>query len=132
MARKKRRNLDRVVSKMRLSSLLRTQQRKKKVRLRKNFGPTLIVILALWTALTYVFLFIDPARTAAVPVFFFLLFAALVFTLSTLLANTRRGVILSVGTTVYLLLMYLGVGTFINFILIIAITIFMEIYFIKA
>jgi hypothetical protein len=129
---KKKKTAKRVVDKMRLPSILKTKQRQKEVKFRKNFGPTLIIIFILWICLTTMFFFVDPNIPTAVPIFFILIFFTLLFTLSTLLANTRRGLIISIGMTLFLILIYLGVGTIINLILITIIGILIEVYFIKA
>ncbi len=130
--RKKREKAKRVFGKMRLSSVLKTKERQKEIKLRKNFLPTLVVIFSLWLILTYLFFFVDPSREGSVPVFFVTLFFALLFTVSTLLANSRRGFFVSIATLLYLVLLYSGVGNLINLILIIAILIIAEVYFIKA
>ena len=130
--RNKKGRVQRVFNKMRLSNILKTKERQKEVQLRKNFLPTLIVIFLLWLSLAYIIFFIDPAQTGAVNLLFLLLFFTLLFTLSTLFANTRRGFIVSASTVFFLSLAYFGVANILNFILIIAIVAIIEIYLMKS
>lgn len=103
--------------------------RKKEVRLRKNFFPTLIITLLLWTAISGLVYFVEPDTLGAIPTFFILLFLALLLTFSTLFANSRRGIIATIGLTLFLILRYLGVGNILNFLLILGLGIVIEIYF---
>jgi hypothetical protein len=73
--------------------------------------------------------FFDPFTFGAIPAFFDLLFTALLFTLSTILLNTRRGLTIAVLVTLFLLLRYLGVGNIINLLLLAGIGIASEFYF---
>ena len=132
MARRRQNKAQRVISKMRLPSILRTKKRQKEVKLRKNFLPTLVVIFVLWSSVAYMIFFVDPTTSAAIPIFFLLVFLTLLFTTATLFAHTRRGIIISSFLTVFLILLYLGVGTLINFILLLLIALIIEVYFIKA
>lgn len=110
---------------------MRKRFRQKKIQSRKNFLPTLVLTICLWLSLSALVYFVDPDTTLAIPVFFLVAFFALLFTFSTLLANSRRGLIISLGLTVFLILRYLGIGHIINFLLVVAIAITVELYFIK-
>lgn len=96
---------------------------------RKNFLPSLVVMILLWIILSGLIYFVDPQTFLAVPVFFVLLFATLLFTFAFLFASTRRGCIISISLTLFALLSYLGVGNIINLLLIIAIAVCIELYF---
>jgi len=110
---------------------MKKEFRKRKLTLRKNFFPTLIIIVVLWTLLVMVIYFVDPDAMGSIPLFFILFFLALLFTLSTLFANTRRGLIAALGFSVFLVLQYLGVGSVINFLLLIGLGVAAEFYFSK-
>jgi hypothetical protein len=103
-------------------------RRKKQVKMRKNFFLTLIIIVFLWLTVAFVIYFIDPSSPGAIPLFFTLFFLVSLFTLSTLFANTRRGVLTTLGLTFFLLLRYLGVGNILNFLLIIGLLITTDLY----
>jgi hypothetical protein len=95
---------------------------------RKNFLPTLIFTVVLWIILGGVVYFVDPNTFLAVPLFFLLTFTLLLFTFSLLFAGSRRGLITSISLSSFLVLSYLGVGNIINFLLIVAIAVCVEIY----
>ena len=101
-------------------------------RARKNFLPTLIVISILWGLAGYMIYAVDPEKTGAVPAFFFLVLVALIFTLSTMYANTRRGVLTSIAILFFLILRYFGIGNLLNLILIAGIALTIEIFFSRA
>ncbi len=106
-------------------------QRKKQVKLRKSYLPTFIITLLLWTGVFGIVYFIDPYEQGAVPLFFLIAFFALFFTLSIVLINSRRGFIISLATTVFIILRYFGLGNVLNLLLIAGIVIVIEIYFSK-
>ena len=108
---------------------MRKEIRKKEVKLRKNFFPTLIVTIFLWMGVASVIYFVEPDSFGALPLFFFLLFFSFLFTFSLIFANTRRGVLSAIGFTIFLLLRYFGVGNILNFLLIFGILLSFEIYF---
>jgi hypothetical protein len=110
---------------------MKKEIRKEKIRRRKNFFPTLIIIFLSWVILGGIIYFIDPGTLGAIPLFLVVIFIALLFTFSTLLVNTRRGVIISLSTTLFLLLRYFGIGNIINFLLIAGLAITTELYFSK-
>ena len=105
--------------------------RRKKIRRRKNFFPTLIIIVISWFAVAAIIYFINPAILGIVPLFFLIFFIALLFTFSTLLANSERGLIIAFTATLFLLLRYLGVGNIINFLLIVGLGITTDLYLSK-
>jgi hypothetical protein len=105
--------------------------RQKRIKLRKNFFPTLAVTLLLWAALAGLVYFVEPDAPLALIAFFILVFLALLFTFSTVFANSRRGLIATLALVVFLLLRYLGVGNILNFLLIAGVAVTIELYFWK-
>lgn len=105
------------------------ETRKQKAKLRKNFLPTLILTIALWVAVACLVYFVEPGTLGAIPIFFAVIFFVLLFTFSTLFANTRRGLLTALAITIFLILRYLGVGNILNFLLIAGLTITLELYF---
>jgi hypothetical protein len=112
-----------------MTKSIRHSNIKKSALKRKNFLPTLIVTILLWLTIAGLIYFIDPGITGAVPLFFVILFLAFLFTFSLIFISTRRGLITSSSISLFLLLAYLGVGNIINFLLIAAIAICIELYF---
>lgn len=106
----------------------KSKLRQKKVKLRKNFFPTLILIILFWVLGGLIVYFVDPATSGIVPIFLLTIFLALLFTTSTVFANTRRGLITASALTFFLILSYLGIGNIINFLLILGIAITLELY----
>ena len=96
---------------------------------RKNFLPTLIITTTLWLTIFALIYLVSPTNYTAVPLFFVFLFFALLLTFSLVLANTRRGFIVSVSIIFFLILRYLGVGHVVNLLLIAAVAITLEYYF---
>jgi len=105
--------------------------RQKAARDRKNFFPTLAITILLWIIIFSLVYFVEPDKAFVVPLFFILIFLAFLFTFSTALASSRRGLILSSAVTIFLFLRYLGVGNIINLLLIAGIAISLEVYYSK-
>jgi hypothetical protein len=96
---------------------------------RKNFLPTLLITILLWIMLGGLVYFVDPSFFGAIPLFFVTTFTVLLFTSSLLFANSRRGLIISISLSLFLLLTYLGVGNILNLILLTAIAVCIDLYF---
>jgi hypothetical protein len=111
--------------------VIRKEIRQQKIRLRKNFLPTLMVIVFLWGMVATIVYFGDPEASGILVLFFFIIFLASLFTASTILSNTRRGVITSAALTSFLILRYFGVGSILNFFLIAGISVAFEFYFFR-
>ena len=107
------------------------QKREREVKLRKNFFPTLLVIVVFWLTLGSIIYFVDPESFGAIPLFFLILLFALLFTTSTLFANTRRGLTITIAIILFLILRSFGVGNIINFLLIFGLAIVFEIFYQK-
>jgi len=108
---------------------MKRELRKQQVLKRKNFFPTLLITVLLWIATAALIYFVDPGTFAAIPVFFVAIFFSLLFTFSLIFADSRRGTIATIASTLFLTLLYLGVGNFLNLILIVAIAGSIELYF---
>lgn len=107
----------------------KTDERKKKIKLRRNFLPTLLIITVLWACCFFIIYFFDPATDGIVPIFIIIVFLSLLFTLSTIFANTRRGLISSIAVSAFLILRVFGIGNILNLILLSALAITSDIYF---
>ncbi|MEK7470520.1 MAG: hypothetical protein AAB622_00730 [Patescibacteria group bacterium] len=106
-----------------------TKARRKEQNLkRKNFLPTLLLIILLWLLLFGLIYFVDPTLFGALPAFFILVFASLLFTFSLIFANSRQGLILTSTITIFLILSYLGVGNILNVLLLSGVAISIELY----
>ncbi len=103
-------------------------RRKKEIKKRKSFLPTLILTITLWGALFFIVYFTNPENFGLVPLFFILLFLATLFTASIIFANLRRGLMVASGITFFAVLRFFGVGNIINFLLIVGILISLESY----
>jgi hypothetical protein len=108
---------------------MRKTHRKQQVLKRKNFLPTLLITALLWIIIAGLIYFVDPFTFGAIPLFFLISFLTLLFTSSLIFADRRRGFITALSLTFFGLLLYLGVGNIINFLLIVAIAVTIELYF---
>jgi hypothetical protein len=108
---------------------MKKELRKQAILKRKNFLPSLIFTIILWVALGAVAYFVDPSTFGAIYLFFLLVFFSLLFTFSLLLGSTRKGLILSISLTIFLILRYFGVGNILNLVLILALGVTAELYF---
>lgn len=100
---------------------MRKEARQKEVKLRKNFFPTLLLTILLWLGIAGLVYFVDPVSFGAIPAFFVLVFLALLFTFSILLANSILGTVFSLGITSFVVLRYMGVGNILNLLLILGV-----------
>ncbi|MBU0578761.1 hypothetical protein KJ628_02135 [Patescibacteria group bacterium] len=110
----------------------RSRMRQNEKKQRKNIFLNLILIVFLWVSVGFVVYFIDPFSIGAVYLFLVLIFLALLFTFSTFFANTRRGFLIAFGLTLFLIFRYFGVGNILNFLLIVALVITVEMYQLKS
>jgi uncharacterized membrane protein YfhO len=84
---------------------------------RKNFLPTLVVILLLILTILNLVYFTSPDNFLVIFIFFLLLFALFLFTFSLVIGNAKKGFIVSLVLIIFLILRILGVGNIINFVL---------------
>lgn len=111
-----------------------TQKRdpiKKKRLRRRNFFPTFVAIVLSWVVLIGIVFFIEPTVFGAIALFFLAFFVAILLTFSTILASTRRGIIISISALLFLALRYFGVGNIVNFLLIVGLAATVDFYFSK-
>lgn len=108
---------------------MKRQLRKEQVLKRKNFLPTLLLTILFWILLGALIYFVDPATFGVIPLFFITVFVALLFTFSLIFANSRRGFFVSLSLSLFSILMYLGIGNWLNLVLILAIATCIELYF---
>ncbi|QLG69850.1 MAG: hypothetical protein CH104c_0619 [Candidatus Woesebacteria bacterium] len=76
---------------------------------RKNYLPTFILTLVLWTLLTLLFFLTSPESTLIVITFIIILWLAIFFTLSAILLNARRSFIIATLIVEILFLRHLGI-----------------------
>lgn len=109
--------------------LARQAKAEKSVRKRKNFLPTLFITALFWSLIGFIVYFVDPETIGIVPLMFVLAFFAQLFTFALLTENTRRGLLITLVTTIFLILRYFEVGNILNFALLVGVAITVEIYF---
>ncbi len=105
------------------------ERRKREIQNRKNFLPTIVWTIVFWIFVAGVVLFLDPDIFGVAIIFFIVLFFALLFSFSIILANTRRGLIAACALTLFLILRYFGIGNLLNGLLLAGVTLASEIYF---
>ena len=105
------------------------ERRRKIVRERKNFLPSLMIMGLLWTTLGAIVYFTDPDVSWFVLLFFGILFFALLFTFSIVLTGAKKGLIAATTLVLFLVLRYFGVGNLLNGLLISGVAIACLIYF---
>lgn len=103
-------------------------KRHQKLNRQKNFSLSLAIILILWILLgSYIYL-IDPETKGALLIFFILLTSTLIFTLSFIFINTRRGILVTVTIIIFLLFRYFGLGNTLNAFLLGALAVIVDQY----
>lgn len=102
--------------------------RKEMVLRRKNFLHSLIVTFLLLLSLISIVYFTDPSSSMFIFLFFVNLFACLFFLTSLILANSRRGFVISLCITIFAIFRLFGIGNILNAILIAGLGIIAEIY----
>lgn len=107
---------------------MRQEKRKQIILKRKNFLPSLVITIVLFMFLVSTVFFLDPGESFSVVLFFILTFLFLIFLMSLVLGDKRRGLIYSSLVTVFILLRYYGVGNILNLLLIVGLGIVSETY----
>jgi len=105
------------------------ENRKKEIKERKNFFPSLIVTILLWAFIFAIFFLTSPTQTNVLILFFVVLLLALIFSFSLLFSNTKRGILYSLSIIIFLIMRLFGVGNILNFLLLLGFTISLDIYF---
>ena len=67
------------------------KDRKKQIKLKKNFFPSLVVTIILWLGVAYIFFFVNPLSRGAVELFLAILSLALIFGFSIVLPTPDEG-----------------------------------------
>lgn len=94
----------------------------------KNFLPSLVITIILWLLLGSLIYFVEPTTFAALPIFFIVVFITSLFTFSFIFSNTKSGILIALGITIFLILRYLGIGNILNALLIAGIILVIELY----
>ena len=101
---------------------------------RKNFLVTFILIIVFWSTFAFLIFFIEPGQIknliipgAYLP-FFINLFLAIFFTLSVVLNNSQRGLLISLGIIAFLILRLHDFGNLLNLILIIGLIVAIDFF----
>ena len=104
------------------------------IKRRKNYLPTLLLILILWSLLGLMVYFVEPEMVKDILIpglylpFFLLFFPASGLTLGVIFNNSRRGFLLAIGITVYLILKVYQLDNWLNIILISGIVVMVDRY----
>lgn len=99
------------------------------LKIKKDFLPTILLIVGLWILLFLMIFFVDPTSSIIVYVFLVILSLAIFLTSSLVLKNKRRGLIITLSIITYLTISYLGLGNILNLILVFGSALAFEIYF---
>jgi len=101
---------------------------------RKNYLPVVILILVLWGLLGAMIYWVEPelvkdmlAPGLYLP-FFLLFFPTCFFTLAIVLANTRKGLLVTIGLTGFLVLRVYQLGNLLNLLLLVGMVVAVERY----
>lgn len=106
---------------------MKKELRQKIILKRKNFLPTLIILFLLLASLTMIIYFTEP-NGFFILLFFLNLFLFLFLISALILANSRRGVLVSLCLVAFLLFKMYGVGNILNLLLLLGLVIIIEIY----
>ncbi len=104
---------------------------KEKLLKRKNFFAAAVIAFMLWIVWIFIFFFVPPERFSLPLIFIFVTFLTILFTGSLLFASTRRGLLLSLGVVIFMLLRYFEIGNYLNLILLSGILLSIEYYLTK-
>lgn len=105
------------------------RRRKLELKERKNYMPTLGVILVMWLSLILMLVFVDPQEAWAIPVFLLMVFVSVLFPVAILFGNTRRGLLTAIVITVLLGLRIVNLASPLNVILLLGTVIAFEFYY---
>jgi hypothetical protein len=110
---------------------MQKEERQKRVRVRKNFLFTLVIVLLTWVGVFAIIFFLDPDKFQNILLLLFTVFVGLLLTFATIFENRRRGFLTAIVIISYLILRYFKIGTFYNLLLILGAATSFEIYFSK-
>jgi len=98
---------------------------------RRNFLPTFVINLVLWVLVGLIIFYLNPDSYLNIVLFFLILTLSLTLTFALLLANTRRGFLLTLFVDSVLILRLFKLANFQNAALAFVIFFLLEIYFLK-
>jgi len=104
-------------------------------RKRKNYLPSLILLLISWAALGLMVYFVEPQLVKNIIIpnfylpFFINLFLCLFLSLSFILNNSKRGFLWSLGVVVFLIFRLYKIGNLLNAILIVGCLLSLDYHF---
>lgn len=99
---------------------------------RKNTILYTILGVLFWGGAIATIVLIRPDGTQEIAFFLFLLFIALSLTSIVLVGNRRRGILISGGITVFLVLRLFSLDTLVNTLLFIGLLLTVEVYFLRS
>ena len=77
---------------------------------RKNYIMLFLLAITSWMSLFYIIIEINPSKTGASFMFFFVVYFCLYFTLYLFLFNKRRASVYSTATVIYIFFRFIGLG----------------------
>jgi len=101
---------------------------------RKNYLPTLILIVVLWGLLGVIVSQVEPELVKDILVpglylpFWLVFFPASFFMLAVVMGNSRRGLVMALGLTGFLILRVYQLGNLLNLLLIVGMVVAMDRY----
>lgn len=101
------------------------------MRRKKRFIPTLLLTVLSWGGFGYVLFNVSPMGFVSKILFFALLFFALFLSIALLLNNTRRGFLIALGILVLALLRFFELFHPLYIVLVVALLLTVELYFLK-
>ena len=94
---------------------------------RKNFFAAAVITAVLWIVWAIMF-FLVPPEGAMPFVFLLISFLVVLFSGALIFANTRRGLLLSLGVVSFMLLRYFEIGNYLNLVLLAGLLLSVEYY----
>lgn len=98
---------------------------------RRNFLPSFLLTLLLWLAWLAFVLSYTPTTNLLIAIFYCLFVLASFFTFALIFASSRRGLLISLALTAYLILRQIHQDHLLNFILVGGLLLSIELYFRK-
>ncbi len=104
------------------------------VKRRKNYLPGLVLVIVLWGLLGVLIYWVEPELIKDIVIpglylpFFLLFFPASLLTLALLLNNSRKGLLISLGITIGLILRVYRLDNWLNYILILGLMLAIDRY----
>jgi len=105
------------------------------IKRRKNYLPSLVLIIILWGLLGALIYWMEPELVKDVVIpglylpFFLLFFPASFLTMALVLGNSRKGLLISLGITIGLILRVYRLDNWLNYILILGLMLAVDRYY---